>query len=288
MKKILTILLCTVMTLSIVACGADKQDKQALDNKMDLTDTNALSGDNDMIVGSWFCDEVQEELDFTDSAMVTVTTPMVNDSGSYKLEDGKLIMKFDIGDDIYDYELSDSALILKNSDGVYTFIRVAAGFDMGNAFSTEGEANSLSVIVYEPDDAGIADDTKTIADDTKTDETSMANAFDISKIAGHYFNTLSNQNKPDELVVEEAFGGPSYHFAIFAAYEYMTISSGGAYDYTAGFNPSEVSSSADGSWKISLPTNGGYEADFTINSDGSIDVLVTGFSTTYNGHFVKD
>ena len=389
MKKILTILLCTVMTLSIVACGADKQDKQALDNKMDSSDTNALSGDNDMIVGSWFCDEVQELIAFTSTEAITVTTPMDNISGSYRLEDGKLIATFDIGDDIYEYEVSDNTFILKNSDGVYTFIRVPSDFTIENALATNGDAKLLSVIVYESNEADIrcrlekrpqgsisiyldgtpymllyADlgdglsarvcksgdgsildtipfdisDTEivfhadmssykdfsfeavfgyttcidydgngggmisyavkdvvkheeranTIAENTETSETSTANAFDISKIAGHYLNTLSNQNKPDELVVEEAFGGPSYHFAISAAYEYMTISSGGAYDYTAGFDPSEVSSSADGSWKISLPTNGGYEASFTINSDGSIDVLVTGFSTTYNGHFVKD
>jgi len=397
MKKILAILLCSVMTLSLAACGDESKEKQVgnnvtevVDNNNNQTDSNVSIAEpsNDMIVGSWYCDEIQEIIDFTSTEAITATTPMDNISGSYRLEGGKLIATFDMGDDIYEYEVSDSTLILKNNDGVYTFIRVTSDFAIENAFAINVDANLLSVIVYEPNEADIrcqlekrlqgsisiyldgtpymllyADlgdgfyarvcnsdngsildtitydisDTEivfhadmssykdfsfeavsgyttcidydgngggmisyavkdvvkheeranTIAESTETSETSTAKGFDISKIVGHYFNTLGNQNKPDELVVEEAFGGPSYHFVIYPAYDYMNIASGGGYDYTGGFDPSEVSSSADGSWKISLPTNAGYEADFTINADGSIDVLVTGNSTTYNGHFVN-
>lgn len=396
MKKVLVILLCAVMTLSLVACGEESKEKQVGNDVTEVgdnnnqTDSNASlaepRSENEMIIGTWYCEEVQEVVAFTSSEAITVTTPMDSISGFYKLEDGKLIATFDIGDDIYEYELSDNTLVLKNSDGVYTFIRMASDFSIENASATNVDTNSLSVIVYEPNEADIRcrlekrpqgsvsiyldgtpymllygdlgdgfyarvcnsdngtildtitydisdteivfhadmssytdfsfeavsayttcinydgngggmisyaanavvkheERTITIAESTETD--TAKEDFDITKVVGHYFNTLGNQNKPDELLVEEAFGGPSYHFAISAAYDYMNMQ-GGAYDYTGGFDPSEVSSSADGSWKISLPTNAGYEADFTINADGSIDVLVVGNSTTYEGHFVKD
>ena len=82
---------------------------------------------------------------------------MVNMSGTYKLEDGKLIMTFDIGDDIHEYELSDSALILKNSDGEYKYIRGTADSVTENVSTTTDAANVLSVTVYESNIADVCD-----------------------------------------------------------------------------------------------------------------------------------
>jgi len=170
MKKILAILLCAVMALSLVACGEESKEKQVgnevtevVDNNNNQNDSNVSiaepSNENDMIIGSWYCDEVQEELDFRNSSMVTATTPMVNISGSYKLEDGKIIMTYDIGEDIYEYELSDSALILKNSDGTYTFTRGTADFSIENVdnnnTSTSADASLLSVVVYGKNEADV-------------------------------------------------------------------------------------------------------------------------------------
>lgn len=164
MKKILAILLCSVMTLSLAACGDESKEKQVgnnvtevVDNNNNQTDSNVSIAEpsNDMIVGSWYCDEIQEIIDFTSTEAITATTPMDNISGSYRLEGGKLIATFDMGDDIYEYEVSDSTLILKNNDGVYTFIRVTSDFAIENAFAINVDANLLSVIVYEPNEADI-------------------------------------------------------------------------------------------------------------------------------------
>lgn len=163
MKKYICLICISCAVLTMVACGKEetyvKNSITAVEeNKEDSTDNDTsivTNSENDLVIGSWYCDEVQECIEFTDSETVTVTTPMVNMSGTYKLEDGKLIMTFDIGDDIHEYELSDSALILKNSDGEYKFIRGTADSVTENVSTTTDAANVLSVTVYESNIADV-------------------------------------------------------------------------------------------------------------------------------------
>lgn len=287
MRKVIVALMSLFMAMSLVACGKNTGINTGNNPSVDVTD-KPLSV---IIYGDTEADVVYrlEKIPQGSISIYLDGTPYV-------------LLYADIGDGL-SANVADStegiiygAIPYEISDKEFVFHADMSGYD---GFSFDAVTSYSEIIDYDGNGGGlityqVADvvshtekkDVSEIVATTPTEE-----SCDIEKWIGHYQNTLANPNKPDELILNLAFGGPSYAFEIYPAYSYMNmVNTGGGVDNSGSFNPEEVKKQANGSWSISLPTNAGYDAVFTMNEDGSIDVKVTtsgDANTTYEGHFVK-
>lgn len=293
MKKVLAILLCAVMALSLVACGEESKEKQVqnevtevVDSNNNPTDSNASiaepSNENDMIVGSWYCAEVQEVFEFTGSKTVTATTPMVNISGSYRLEDGKITMTYDIGEGIYEYELSDSALILKSSDGTFTYIRGTKDFAADNS-DEDGSNTPIENDVVKQEEQ----EDKTVEKAEKGEISNVEVEADKSVLANCMGKYTDGQGNSFE--VSEDLGYGIYELKLYSAAGWPEYSDN---DGVRFYDTPTISSVKQGNGYILVETISQYilaEGTFKFLSDGSVEVTYTGGVLTgdFTGKFTK-